>query len=544
MEVFMMNRFAPALALGVCFAFCASAQSMTPDQVLDEAIAHESTLLSVLEARTPVAETYIQELAPDADFGTVPVTDHYFLGKIDLSHGLDETSYLSKTSSGGRFDLFARFFTLRYLPQGFAQMMLLDGGTFDRDHYEFKFLRREFLGDVRTLVFAVNPLKSAGHGHFIGNIWIEDRGCNIVRFNGTYSGSSASNMYMHFDSWRINAGPDLWLPYEVYSEESHMGDFMKIHKAHFKALTRFWGYTAPEERAQELTNLTVQTGDVEDKSPQAADPSPVESLRAWQRQAEDNILDRLERAGLIARAGGVDKVLDTVINNLEVTNNLNIVPEARARVLLTTPIESFTIGHTIVISRGMLDTLPDEASLAAILAHELAHIALGHTTSTDYAFADRLRFDDEKIVEHFKLARSPKEEEEANARAVEILQKSPYKDKLAEAGLYLKALGSEANRLPSLTHPLFGDKLVAGHDVTRMAALMETAPQLQTTRVDQIAALPLGSRTKLDPWTDELQMVAMHTVPLVSAKEKLPFEITPVFLHLTYMSAQDQVASK
>ncbi|HEU5021735.1 MAG TPA: hypothetical protein VFT60_07580, partial [Bryobacteraceae bacterium] len=124
----MMNRFAPALVLGAVFALCASAQSMTPDQVLDEAIAHESTLLSVLQARTPVAETYIQELAPDADFGAVPTTDHYFLGKVDLSHGLDETSYLSKASSGSRFDLFKRFLTLRYLPKGFAQMMLLDGG--------------------------------------------------------------------------------------------------------------------------------------------------------------------------------------------------------------------------------------------------------------------------------------------------------------------------------------------------------------------------------------------------------------------------------
>jgi hypothetical protein len=543
----MRNRFAPALVLGACFALCASAQSMTPNQVLDEAIAHESTLLSVLRARTPVAETYIQDLEPDADFGTVPVKDHYFLGKIDLSHGVDQKSYLSKRQSGGGpFDLFSRFLTIRYLPKGFAQMMLLDGGTFDRRHYEFRFLRREFLGDVRTLVFAVTPLKSAGDGHFIGNLWIEDKGCNVVRFNGTYSGSSSGRMYLHFDSWRINAGPDLWVPYEVYSEESNLRDFLKIHKAHFKAMTRFWGYAGPEERAGgELTSLTVQDENIEDKSPQAADPSPVESLRAWQRQSEDNILYRLETAGLIARVGGVDKVLDTVVNNLEVTNNLNIVPEARVRVLLTTPLESLTIGHTIVISRGMLDTLPDEASLAAILAHELAHIALGHTTTTDFAFADRLRFDDERIVERFKLARTPAEEEAANAKAVEILEKSPYKDKLAEAGLFLKALDNQASRLPSLTHPLFGDQLVADGDVTRMASLMETAPQLQTTRIDQIAALPLGSRTRLDPWTDDLEMIAMHNVPLVSAKEKMPFEITPVFLHLRYMNArQNEVAAK
>ena len=59
----------------------------------------------------------------------------------------------------------------------------------------------------------------------------------------------------------------------------------------------------------------------------------------------------------MSKAGGIDKVLDTVLNNLAVTNNLNLVPEVRARVLLTTPLESFTIGRTIVISRGLLEDL-------------------------------------------------------------------------------------------------------------------------------------------------------------------------------------------
>ncbi len=67
----------------------------------------------------------------------------------------------------------------------------------------------------------------------------------------------------------------------------------------------------------------------------------------------------------------VDKILQTVVNNLIVTNNLEIIPDVRCRVLLTSPLESFTVGHTIVVSRGLLDVLPDEASLAMTLAHEL-----------------------------------------------------------------------------------------------------------------------------------------------------------------------------
>lgn len=529
----------------------AAAQPDAADPVIDKAIARENALLAKLKTVTPVAETYIQELRNDTDFGTVPVKDHYYLGKVDLSHGLTQTSYLPKSDDGpSGMNLFARFLTIQYLPKGFAQMMLLDGGTFDREHYAFEFQRREFLGDVRTLVYAVTPLKGVGPGHFVGDIWIEDQGDNIVRFNGTYSGTSSGRMYLHFDSWRVNAGPNLWVPFESYSEESHLTDALDIHKAHFKAVTKFWGYGGAEGReGSDLTSLTVQSDDqvkdnqVKDDTPE--DPSPVESLRQWQRLAEDNILDRLEKAGLIAKRGGIDKVLDTVINNVAVTNNLNLVPEVRARVLLTTPLETFTIGRTIVISRGMLDTLPNEAALAAILTHELAHIALGQTSSTDFAFSDRTRFDDARIMTRFKLARTPAEEEAANQKAIELLQNSPYKDKLGDAGLYLKAVFTEANLLPALNRPLLGDRLIENHNMVRLAALMDSAPQLQTTHVDQLAALPLGSRTKLDPWTDDLEMVTMRPIPLESAREKMPFEITPVYLHLTYEDgrAKEQVAA-
>jgi predicted Zn-dependent protease len=93
----------------------------------------------------------------------------------------------------------------------------------------------------------------------------------------------------------------------------------------------------------------------------------------------------LERQGLLAPYGEVDKVLETVVNNLEVTNNLDIQPEVRCRVLMTSTLESFTIGHTIVLSRGFVDVLPDEASLAAIVSHELGRVVLGHGLDTQFA---------------------------------------------------------------------------------------------------------------------------------------------------------------
>src|SRR5205814_2004713 len=226
---------------------------------------------------------------------------------------------------------------------------------------------------------------------------------------------------------------------------------------------------------------------------------PVQSQHLWEREAEDNVLDRMERAGILAPDGEVSKVLQTVVNNLEITNNLNIEPEVRCRVLLTTPIESFTIGHTIVISRGLLDVLPDEGALAMILSHELAHIALGHKIDTKLAFTDRFFFPDPDTFQRMNFERSLLDEQAADAKALELLNNSPYKDTLATAGLFLKQVQERASVLPNLIRPHLGNPL-GSKTAVRLAPVAGAAPQLEKT-VDQIAALSLGARINLDPWS-------------------------------------------
>jgi hypothetical protein len=223
------------------------------DRVVDRAVFQENSLLKVLYGERPLAETYIQDLGPDADFGAAPSSDHYFLGKLDLSHGVTTDSFIPRSSlKKSAFDVFARLFSLKYLPRGFAQMLLIDGRQFDRDHYDFEFVRREFLGDVRTYVIDVAPRKDAGDGRFFGRIWVEDRQFNIVRFNGTYVRPRAGQLYMHFDSWRVNCGPDLWMPFETYSEESDLPYAFGTRKLRLKAVTRIWGFTTAENRKESL----------------------------------------------------------------------------------------------------------------------------------------------------------------------------------------------------------------------------------------------------------------------------------------------------
>jgi hypothetical protein len=66
-----------------------------------------------------------------------------------------------------------------------------------------------------------------------------------------------------------------------------------------------------------------------------------------------------------------------------------------------------------------------------------------------------------------------------------------------------------------------------------MSALLTGAPALDEKKLDQIAALPLGGRIKVDPWSDQVELSKGKQVALTSAREKMEFEITPFFPHLS-----------
>jgi hypothetical protein len=508
------------------------------DRVVDRVMARETENVKALRTYSPLVETYLQNMRPDKELGMVPYGDQYFLTRVGFRRTLEDTSFhpqpgflsgLLKNVKGKKSE---------FASQGFAWMMLMDMRGLDREHYTFDYQGREFLGDLRCIVIDVTPKARSGEGRFVGRIWVEDRDFNVVRFNGTFS-ATTHGMYLHFDTWRLNMQPGVWLPAYVYSEDRDTPG-AKVRGGSFKAETRIWGYNVGKGHAEnEFTEVLVDDDSaIKDNSDKAQDLSPVAAQRAWQRQAEDNVVERLERGGLLARTGDVDKVLNTVVNNLEITNNLDIQPEVRCRVLLTSPVESFSMGHTIFVTRGMLDVLPDEASLAAVLAHELAHIVLGHPTDTTFAYKDRSIVPDQEVLSRLHFTRTQEEEREADSKALTLLQNSPYHDKLESVGLFLRLVESRREALPHLIHSHeIGNSLTNGATgELRLKELTNTAPKLESKKVTQIAALPLGGRIKVDPWNNRIEINSSKPVQLLTAREKMPLEVTPVFPHLTRLS--------
>jgi hypothetical protein len=517
-------------------------QQPTPaiQQAVARIVTREAEEMQTIRKYSPIVETYIQRAKTDPDKIWAPDGDHYFIGRANFANGFKVDSLDTKyTSFFGRvvskvnkvFD-----FETEFVPKGFLQMVDVDPAGLNAKDYNFEYERREFLGEVRTLVFNVTPTKKGRRGRFEGRIWVEDQGMTIVRFDGTYAGIKDPNRAFEFDSWRTNAGPNLWLPVAIYSEVKPITRFA-LKAAEYKAQTRLWGYNPDSTGAQEeLSKVLVESASpVNDQTQTNNDLSPLQEKREWDRQAADNVLDKLQKIGLVAPKGEVDAVLDTVVN-IEVTNNLNIEPEVHCRVLMSSTMESFAIGHTIVLSRGLIDVLPDEASLAAMLAQELGRVLLTNPTDSQFAFFDRLLSpDDLKTLRDFKLKGTQPDDTVASARAAELLKNSPYKDQLKTAGLFMAVLHDRSRQIPSLINPRLGDAVLA---IATVAPDTEDKPG-----ATELVALPLGGRVKIDPWDDDLFMLKSAPVPNMTDRDKMPFEITPFRLYLTRVQTPAQKAA-
>jgi hypothetical protein len=143
----------------------------TMNAVISRVIEREHGLIKILSSRSPLVETYQQNFSPDSEFATVPLEDHYFLGRVEMGEADDRRDYLKEgILRRVLINNFRRLYQVQYYPSGFSSMAYPDRGGFDRDHYNFRFMRREFLGDVRCLLFDVTPRRGTGHGLAFGQI--------------------------------------------------------------------------------------------------------------------------------------------------------------------------------------------------------------------------------------------------------------------------------------------------------------------------------------------------------------------------------------
>jgi hypothetical protein len=262
----------------------------------------------------------------------------------------------------------------------------------------------------------------------------------------------------------------------------------------------------------------VQVEGAVDQSADSQDMTPLQATREWVSQAENNVIDRLVQAGLLAPPSDFDKTLEQIVVNLAVPNNLNFPDPIHCRILLTTTVEATTIGNTILISKGLIDTLPNEESIAAVVAFELAHVALGHHIESSF--------------QRIKMNHSDADNATASAKAAEYMEASMYKDRVGNAGLYFAQLADRGHALKQLNTPKLGDSMLKSDGTPWLSALSKQAPKLNQDDTTQVAALPLGSWLKTDPWDDKEHMLNAKRYAPMNARDKMPFEVTAIYYKL------------
>ncbi|MFC6645000.1 hypothetical protein ACFQBQ_05210 [Granulicella cerasi] len=529
--------------------------------LIDKAITREAVVVKTLKERAPLVETYIQNMRPDKVMSQVPDSDQHFLGRVDFGKVITDVNYTpDKKDLGekkGKFGLgflkgslgfingLSAGLHLQYHQAGFVQMLLIDSNSFNRQTYQFSYVRSAFLGSVPTLVFDVSPIKKNATGRFIGRIWIEKDGGNIVRFNGDFAGTSENEIkeYFHFDSWRMNVQEGLWLPTSIYIEETDPKS--PTHSLRFKAVNHIWGY-ALKVPAKESEQTEVDVVGAKNETQQdAQDVSPLGASREWVQQAEDNVIDRLFQAGLIDAPSDFDKTLESLANNILIYNKIETSRPLKVRVLLTSPLESIAVGNTILLSKSLIDTadVPTQdgaqfmGNLNCMLAFQIAHILLGHHIDTKYAFNDKLLFPDSAALQRLPMQHTEEDDASAVKKTMELLSVADLQSSQQYMGLYLQQLRDRQKALKALTTPQVGDSLIKTDGTFWLKDLMSKAPKLNNTDLKQQAAMPLGQFLKFDPWTDQVLQMNVTYEPLLGAADKLPFEVTPVYIKLKYWTA-------
>jgi hypothetical protein len=541
-------------------------RKLTPAQsaLVDKAVEREKVVIEDLKKRTPLVETYIQNMRPDPVMGATVDSDTHFLGRVDFGRVIGDKAYGEEKrgtngSVGGKEGVMSRFknslayithlsgsLHLTYHQSGFVQMLLVDSNSFNRQMYNFSYLRSEFLGSIPTAIFDVQPNRKGATGRFAGRIWVNRNDGNIVRFNGSFSGGQGDiTEYYHFDSWRTNVQEGLWLPNSVYIEETDPRS--PAHVLKFKAINYIWGYSLKVPLG-DATEADATFGADAQTTSTAEDLSPLAAGRKWVEQAEDNVIDRLFTAGLIDAPSDYDKTLSAMANNILAYNKIPIDRPLKVRTLLTEPLESLAIGNTILLSKSLIDTTgiyaadgtntPQLGDTYALLAYQVAHVILGHHIDTKYAFSDRLLFPSESAFQRLPMYHTDKDDEEAAKKAMELLSAPDLASGQQYFSLYLQQLAVRAKGLRALNEPQIGDGLLKPDGSLWMQAILSKGPKLNPADLTQQAALPLGSYLKFDPWTDQVIALNITAItPLLSPRDKYPFEILPLYYKLSEYKA-------
>jgi hypothetical protein len=152
-------------------------------------------------------------------------------------------------------------------------------------------------------------------------------------------------------------------------------------------------------------------------------------------------------------------------------------------------------------------------------------------------------FPDTATFQRIDMYHTDHDNADAAKRAMEYLNNSLYKDQLPDAGLYYAQLVDREKALKQLNSPKLGDSLLKTDGTPWMASLQHMSPKLNWDDLQQRPANPLGFWLKTDPWDDKVHQLNAKIFAYMNPRDKMPFEVTPIFFKLNRYDAAAAAAA-
>ena len=488
----------------LCCTSLAHAQEPDPDelprpefgglnqkQITKRIFSKERDMISKLGSLRFVTEAYMQSLGhrqvkgldvalDEATEGVID--DAYFLARVEFGQVYGDSpvervligerpsrSDLILTNAGRSEYLFA---------EGFLAIFFPDLYGFNADMYSLFYKERESLVDTDCLVFSVAPVSERASGRFRGEIWVDSSSYAIVRLKGVFTGPydghwyTGPRHYYHFDSWREKVGNGSWLPSAAYFDERRTFRADGNLEFHFRGYALLWQQQKQRATAPQMSKSSSDTGNTSVLEGQSV---PV---------SQNNVVARLDADGLLANPGEEEQRLDRIVHQIAPIGEMG-THKIACRLLLTTPAEMFAVGDLIIVSRGLLNIVPDDSVLAFMLARQVAHIVSGQTGSAAHPFFESL-FDlgEKKEFTGFGIRWRPDEETAADSKAIVLIRGTQYDGAVADTAVFLSELKSQSHRFPSLVRARFGAGVIRENGGLAFKEQMGTVVQGESLRFE------------------------------------------------------------
>jgi hypothetical protein len=194
---------------------------------------------------------------------------------------------------------------------GLADLLGPDWTAFDASRYDFSFVAAGFTSDIKTVMYDVRP--RIDRDGFRGQIWIDEKDLAIVRYSGTSGRVDAAlselfkrKIKVHFDGWRWNIRPSIWVPALVSLEQvaPHVDGAPRV-----VGQIKVWNYAVDRlPRRAENVEMRVSQPEVGVQEAASRQPSQLEGKHQWQHDTVGRFVDHLTDAGLAGADGRVERI--------------------------------------------------------------------------------------------------------------------------------------------------------------------------------------------------------------------------------------------